>query len=54
LYEGKQCGLLRKCGLTLRTLNDSFFVSEKQTKQCGHGVSMLRNAELFVASQTAA
>ena len=43
-----------ECGLTFRSLNETLFVSEKQTKQAGHRVSMLWNAELFVASQTAA
>ena len=40
--------------LTFRSLNDKLFVSEKQTKRTGQGVSVLWNAELFVASQTAA
>lgn len=51
MREGKMEHRMR---LTFRSLNDKLFVSEKQTKRTGQGVSVLWNAELFVASQTAA
>lgn len=43
-----------ECGLTFRALKESLFVSGEQTKQTGREVTMLWNAGLFVASQTAA